>query len=89
MWLSKGHQHMTYQLYTALEVHPCVHLTNLENFLFNFDVDWLVDWVYGISTMVGYLMPNPFLYKSVLFQTIQFSVSTVSMLKSSISNNPV
>ena len=29
---------------------------------------------YGISTFVGYLMPNPFLYKeSVLFQTIQFS----------------
>ena len=28
---------------------------------------------YGISTFVGYLMPNPFLYKqSVLFQTIQF-----------------
>ena len=37
---------------------------------------------YGISTFVGYLMPNPFLYKlSVLFQTIQFSVSTVSMSK--------
>ena len=26
-------------------------------------------------------MPNTFLYKSVLFQTIQFSVSTVSMSK--------
>ena len=24
---------------------------------------WLVIWVYGISTFVGYLMPNPFLYK--------------------------
>ena len=25
-------------------------------------------WVYGISTFVGYLMPNPFLYKwTVLF----------------------
>ena len=34
---------------------------------------------YGISTFVGYLMPNPFLYKkSVLFQTIQFSMSTQS-----------
>ena len=32
---------------------------------------------YGISTFVGYLMPNPFLYnKTVLFQTIQFSMST-------------
>ena len=32
---------------------------------------------YGISTFVGYLMSNPFLYKwSVLFQTIQFSMST-------------
>ncbi len=29
---------------------------------------------YGISTIAGYLMPNPFLYiKAVLFQTIQFS----------------
>ena len=29
-------------------------------------VGWLVDWLvrfYGISTFVGYLMPNPFLYK--------------------------
>ena len=31
---------------------------------------------YGISTFVGYLMPNPFLYKwTVLFQTNQFSMS--------------
>ena len=37
----------------------------------------LVVWVYGISTIVCYLMPNLFLYKlSVLFQTIQFSMST-------------
>ena len=34
-------------------------------------------WFYGISTIVGYLMPNPFLYiKTVLFQTIQFCIST-------------
>ena len=33
-------------------------------------------WFYGISTFVGYLIPNPFLYKSVLFQTIPFSMST-------------
>ena len=32
---------------------------------------------YGISMFVGYLMPNPFLYKeTVLFQAIQFSIST-------------
>ena len=32
---------------------------------------------YGVSTFVGYSMPNSFLYKlSVLFQTIQFSIST-------------
>ena len=32
---------------------------------------------YGISTFVGYLMPNLFLYKqTVLFQAIQFSIST-------------
>ena len=34
-------------------------------------------WFYCISTIVGYLMPNPFLYIStVLFQTSQFSIST-------------
>ena len=59
---------------------------------------WLVDWLfgfYGISTFVGYLMPN-LLYKysvlfqtiqaiqfcqTVLIQTIQFSTSTVSISK--------
>ena len=31
---------------------------------------------YGISTIVGYLIPNTFLYmKSVLFQTIQFNIN--------------
>ena len=39
-------------------------------------VGWLFGF-YGISTFVGYLMPNPFLYKwSVQFQAIQFSMST-------------
>ena len=34
-------------------------------------------WFYGISTIVGYLMPNPFLYMyAVLFQIIQFNLST-------------
>ena len=33
-------------------------------------------WFYGISTTIGYLMPNPFLYLlTVLFQTIQLSIS--------------
>ena len=32
---------------------------------------------YGISTIVGYLMLNPFSYiQAILFQTIQFSIST-------------
>ena len=36
-----------------------------------------LDWFYGISNIVGYLRPNPFLYiRTVLFQTIQFSIST-------------
>ena len=42
-------------------------------------VGWLVGWFdvfYGMSTFVGYLTPNPFLWKSVLFKTIQFSIST-------------
>ena len=38
---------------------------------------WFVGF-YGISTFVGYLTPNPFLCKySVLFKTIQFSISTL------------
>ena len=36
---------------------------------------------YGISTFVGYLMPNPFYTKTVLFQTIHFSISTVELPK--------
>ena len=33
-------------------------------------------WFYGISTIVGYLMPYPFLYiQIVLFQMIQFHIS--------------
>ena len=40
------------------------------------DVGWLFQF-YGISTFVGYLMPNPFLNKQlVLFQIIHFSIST-------------
>ena len=35
-------------------------------------------WFHGISTIVGYLMPNPFLYiLTVMFQAIQFSISIV------------
>ena len=26
-----------------------------------------VGWFYGISTFVGYFMPNPFLYKKISF----------------------
>ena len=40
------------------------------------NLDWFdLLWFYGISTIVGYLMPNPFLYIRVLFQRIQFSIS--------------
>ena len=43
----------------------------------NFWLDIFV-WFYDISIIVGYLMPNPFLYiQTVLFQTIQFSISTL------------
>ena len=39
-------------------------------------IGWMVGF-YGISTFVGYLAQNPFIYKySVLFKTIQFSMST-------------
>ena len=51
----------------------------------------------GISTIVGYLMPNSFLYmETILFQTIQLSrrtvffyLHTVKCQNSSISNNSV
>ena len=36
-------------------------------------------WFHGISTIIGYLMPNPFSYiKTVLFQTTQFIISAQS-----------
>ena len=32
-------------------------------------------WFYGISTIIGYLMSNPFLYiQTAIFQTIQFNI---------------
>ena len=38
---------------------------------------WLVGFFYDISTIVGYQKPNQFSYtETVLFQSIQFSVST-------------
>ena len=38
-------------------------------------VGWMFGF-YGISTFVGYLTGNPFFMQIVLFQTIQFSMST-------------
>ena len=40
-------------------------------------VGWLFGF-YGISAFLSYLTPNPFLCKSVLFKTIQFSMSIQS-----------
>ena len=46
-------------------------------------IDSVVVWFYGISTIVGYLMPNPFLYiYTIIFQTIQFIISIVFCLYS-------
>ena len=50
--------------------------------------DWLVDWLfgfYGISTFIGYLMPNPF------YTNKQFSFKQLSLAykNSFISNNSV
>ena len=43
-----------------------------ERSVIKFLLGWLIFGFYGISTIVDYLMPNPFLYKqTVLFQTIQ------------------
>ena len=47
---------------------------------------WFVGF-HGISNFVGYLTPNTFLCKlSVLFKTIQFSISTQFVKNISISN---
>ena len=53
-------------------------------------IGWLFGF-YGISTFVGYSMSNPCLYQlSVLFQTIQFSMSTqFNGQNSSISSSSV
>ena len=54
-------------------------LARLERGMEELEIRWLVWFVgfYGISTFVGYLTPNLFLCKlSVLFKTIQFSIST-------------
>ncbi len=55
-----------------------------------FSLVWLVGF-YGISTIVGYLMSNPFLnIKTVLFQAIQISKGTQFQYQiSSISTNSV
>ena len=51
------------------------YLNAFDHFFF-FGLVWFVGF-YGISALVSYLMPNPFLCKySILFQTIQFSIST-------------
>ena len=52
-----------------------------------FGLVWFIGF-YGISTFIGYLTANPFLCKSsVLFKTIQFSISTQFNVKTiSISN---
>ena len=50
-------------------LHYCIH--------FRTNPHKLVGWLgfYGISTFVGYLTPNPFFMKIVLFQTIQKGVN--------------
>ena len=39
---------------------------------------------FDISTFVGYLTPNPLFMKTVLFQTIQFNISTQFKCKYSL-----
>ena len=50
------------------------------------EVGWLG--FYGISTFVGYLIPNPF-YENSQFYLKQFSFHTVECRNSSILNNLV
>ena len=74
---------LRYEIYISLEMTLSFIIEGWNiHFIWN---GWLVGWLfgfYGISTFVGYLMPNLFLCKYlVLFQTIQFSISTVSLSK--------
>ena len=59
---------------------------------YEFKLGHYTDWLgfYVISTFVGYLTPNTFLYKlSVLFQAIQFSMSIQFVKNISISSYSV
>ena len=66
-WKKKQEILFNFWLSRKMQKHEIVFLTRW--------LGWFVGF-YGISTFVGYLTPNPFLYKSVLFKTIQFSIST-------------
>ena len=47
-------------------------------------------WFYGMSTIIGYLTPNPFLFKQIVqVQTIQFSMNTQFVKNISISSYSV
>ena len=55
-------------------------------------VGWLVGWVLGISSFVGYLMPNPWVHslivKTFLFQAIQFIQAVlIQLIQFSISTD--
>ena len=55
---------ITYKLFTY-KSYMYNHLT-VSKQMIDVKLNWLVSWLigfYGISTFVGYLMPNPFLYK--------------------------
>ena len=52
-------------------------------YIYIYMVIWLFMF-YGISTNVGYITLNPFFMKIVLFQTIQFSISTQVKCKYSL-----
>ena len=63
----------TYRSKINNQQHLCAPIHYIHIYIY---VGWLVGF-YGISTFIVYLMQNPFLYtKSVLFQRIQFSMST-------------
>ena len=63
-WLGAQSQNLCFYSYLTLP--------NCQGSLVFFNLVWF----YGISTIVGYLMPNQFLYiETVLFQTNQFDMS--------------
>ena len=70
------HTHTHIYIYIYMCVCVCISVCVWSKIDIKHNVGWLFGF-YGVSIFLGYLTPDLFLYKwAVLFQTIQFSMST-------------